>query len=133
KLADDAAMPSDLRSAATPPQWARALIAIAVALFAAAPFVRSIGQPFVAWDDDVDFLLNPHFRGFGAEQLRWMWSTFYAGHYMPLTWMSCALDYSVAGMSAAQFHATNVALHSLAALFLYFALVELLQLSFVPA
>jgi tetratricopeptide (TPR) repeat protein len=101
---------------------------IAVLLVTAATFARSLSNEFVAWDDDVNFLLNPHVRGLTAENLRWMWSSFHAGHFMPLTWMSCALDYEIAGFDPRAFHATNVALHAVTAWLLYLALAELLAL-----
>lgn len=101
-------------------------IALLVALLAALPFARALGHGFVAWDDDVNFEANAGYRGFGADELRWMWTSFHAGHYMPLTWMSCALDYAIAGLDPAQFHATSLALHGLAAALLYLGIVELL-------
>jgi len=104
-------------------RWLGALAVLAAALL---PFWVSLEFPFLAWDDDVNFTLNEGFRGLDAEHLRWMWTSFHAGHYMPLTWMSCALDYELAGLDARMFHATNLALHATCALFLFLALEELL-------
>ena len=43
---------------------------------------------FVIWDDDANFLGNPHYRGLGRPQVRWAWTTFHAGVYQPLGWMT---------------------------------------------
>ncbi len=110
------------------PRRAGVLVALAVALLAALPFVRALAHPFVAWDDDVNFTFNEGFRGLGAEQLRWMWTGFHGGHYMPLTWMSCAFDYVVAGLDPGQFHTTNLVLHAATAAMLHLVLFELLSL-----
>ncbi|MBM3990594.1 MAG: tetratricopeptide repeat protein [Planctomycetes bacterium] len=111
-------------------RWLGALAVLAAALW---PFWTSLEFPFLAWDDDVNFTHNDGFRGLDAEHLRWMWTSFYAGHYMPLSWMSCALDYELAGLDARMFHATNLALHATCALLLFLALDELLELGGVGA
>src|SRR5437870_1021131 len=51
-------------------------------------FLPNLNHQFVEWDDHHNFLKNMSYRGLGADQLRWMWTTFHMGHYMPLTWMS---------------------------------------------
>ncbi|MBM3989104.1 MAG: tetratricopeptide repeat protein [Planctomycetes bacterium] len=104
-------------------RWLGALAVLAAALL---PFWTALGFPFLTWDDDINFTLNDAFRGLDAEHLRWMWTSFHAGHYMPLSWMSAALDYELAGLDARMFHATNLALHAMCALFLFLALDELL-------
>lgn len=107
-------------------RWLGALAVLAAALL---PFLSSLSHPFHAWDDDVNFTLNEGFRGFDGEHLRWMWTSFHAGHYMPLTWMSCALDFELAGLDPRMFHATNLAWHATCSLLLFLALDELLALA----
>jgi len=84
---------------------------LAIALLTAFAFAPVLRADFVTWDDDANFLLNPSYRGLGLEQLRWMFTTFHMGHYVPLTWMSHGLDYTLWGMHAAGYHAVNLALH----------------------
>ncbi|MCC7012119.1 MAG: tetratricopeptide repeat protein [Planctomycetes bacterium] len=126
-------MPSAQNHAAPQAKGARLALALAVLAVAVAPFVRALGFPFLEWDDDVNFLRNPHVHGLSWENLRWMWTSFHVGHYMPLTWLSCALDVELAGLDPRMFHATNIALHALTALILYAALSELLAQSGVAA
>lgn len=72
------------------------------------------------------FLLdNPHFRGFTAANLRWMFTAFLGGHYQPLTWLSYAFDYSFSGLDPAGYHATSLLIHSLNAA-LFFLVARLL-------
>src|SRR5256886_13742374 len=61
-----------------PPQRSvRWLAALLVAVFTLAAFLPTLHNQFVNWDDDVNFLDNPHYRGLGGAHLRWMWTTFH--------------------------------------------------------
>src|SRR5437868_2924388 len=100
------------------------LLVAAVTFLAFVPVLRN---GFVTWDDDRNFLTNPHYRGLGAEQLHWMWTTFHLGHYVPLTWMSLGLDYVLWGMNPAGYHLTNVLLHSANAVLVYFLALQILR------
>jgi tetratricopeptide (TPR) repeat protein len=90
-------------------------------------FGPALGADFVHFDDDLVLLLNPHFRGFAGEQLGWMFTTGYVGHYQPLTWLTFALDWTAAGLDPARFHGTNVLLHALTGVAFYFVALELLK------
>ena len=92
-------------------------------------FLPSLGNGFVAWDDDKNFLNNPHFRGLSPDHLHWMWTTFHLGHYVPLTWMTLGLDYTLWGMRPAGYHFTSVAIHAANAILVYFVARRLLRLS----
>ncbi len=99
-----------------PPAW---LVPLLVATLTFVAFLPALEAGFVTWDDDKNFLANPSYRGLGAAQLGWMWTTFHLGHYVPLTWMSLGLDYSLWGMKPGGYHLTNVALHSANAVLVY--------------
>jgi tetratricopeptide (TPR) repeat protein len=97
-----------------------AVIAAAVAVFAAVfiVYLPALKADFVDWDDTDNFLRNPNYRGVGAEQIRWMFSTFHMGHFQPLTWLTLGFDYTWAkavfgdGMDARAYHLTNALLHA---------------------
>lgn len=95
----------------------------------AAVFARALGNEFVDWDDEINFVHNPGYRGFGWDQLRWMFGSFYVGHYMPLTWLTCALDWELWGLDPAGYHLTNLLLHALGAALLCGALARLLAIA----
>ena len=63
---------------------------------------------------------NPHYRGLGPAQLRWMLTTFHMGHYIPATWLTFAVDHAAWGMDPAGYHLTNVLLHAANAVVFYF-------------
>jgi len=64
----------------------RWLPAAAVITLTFVAFLPVLGNGFIPnWDDALNFLDNPHYRGLGPAQLRWMFTTFHAGHYIPLT------------------------------------------------
>lgn len=107
-----------------PPRASRASFAnlvlpLAVVLLSILAFGPVLQGDFVSWDDDRNFVTNPDYRGLGLAQLRWMWSTFHLGHFIPLSWMSLGLDFKIWGMDARGYHLTNLLLHALAALILY--------------
>jgi Tfp pilus assembly protein PilF len=86
--------------------------ALAVALLAAVPFLTTLQNDFVSWDDDKNFLAHTAWRGLGWDQLTWMWSTFHLGHYVPLSWMTLGLDFVLWGMDPRGYHLTSVVLHA---------------------
>src|SRR5215212_4187850 len=100
---------------------------VAAATFVA--FLPTLGNEFVSWDDDANFVDNPYYRGLGWAQLRWMWTTFHMGHYVPLSWMTLGLDYLLWGMNPVGYHLTNLLLHTVNAVLLYFVARRVLRLA----
>ncbi len=96
------------------------LTPLAVAAATIVAFLPALQGAFVTWDDDRNFLANPHYRGLSGEQLQWMWTTFHLGHYVPLSWMTLGLDYTIWGMNPVGYHVTSILLHALNAVLLYF-------------
>ena len=76
---------------------------IPAAVFAA--FYGVLSAEFINWDDHKNLLENEHFRGLGWEQIRWAFTTFHNGHYMPLVWLSWGSDYLLwGGVESFGFH-----------------------------
>src|SRR5207249_1788455 len=94
-----------------------------------AAFLPTLQNQFVNWDDDENFLDNPHYRGLGWTQLRWMWTTFHLGHYIPLTWMTFGLDYRLWGMNPFGYHLTSLLLHAANAVVFFFVVHRILTLA----
>ena len=97
-----------------------------------AAFFPAVYNGFVLWDDDINILDNPNYRGLDWSHLRWMFTTFYAGHYQPLSWMTLGADYLLWGMNPAGYHLTSVVLHAAGAVLFYFVARRLLHAA-VPA
>ncbi|MFA6316696.1 MAG: tetratricopeptide repeat protein [Elusimicrobiota bacterium] len=98
-------------------RWALPL-ASAVAAFCA--FLPVLSAGFLDWDDNIVLTENPAFRGLGVGRIRWMFTNMVGGHYQPLTWFSYALDHAVWGMDPFGYHLTNLALHALTAVLVFF-------------
>jgi protein O-mannosyl-transferase len=101
-------------------------LAVVAAGLTAAVFAPTLGNGWVNWDDPVLFLENPHFRGFSGAHLRWMFTTTLMGHYVPVTWLTHALDHALWGMDPRGYHATSVALHALNAALVFLTARRLL-------
>jgi tetratricopeptide (TPR) repeat protein len=97
--------------------WAMPIVVAVVTITAFLPVLRN---GFVSWDDDRNFVENPNFRGLGLDQLRWMWTTFHMGHYVPLSWMTLGADYALWGMNPKGYHLTSLLLHAANAVVVYF-------------
>ncbi|HVZ50226.1 MAG TPA: glycosyltransferase family 39 protein, partial [Gemmatimonadaceae bacterium] len=102
------------------------MVAAAVAGVTIVAFLPTLHNGFVAWDDDKNFLNNPDYRGLGLPQLRWMWTTFLLGHYVPLAWMSLGLDYLLWGMRPAGYHLTSLLIHAATAVLVFRIALRLL-------
>ena len=70
-----------------------------------------LDNDFVNWDDNEYILQNLDIRAFSIKNLNRIFSTFYAGAYVPLTIISYALDYQIAGLNPKFFHIVNLILH----------------------
>lgn len=84
--------------------------------------------------DDVQTLVdNEGWRGLGVENLLWDFTTTAMGHWQPLSWVSFAVDYEIAGApkdvrrAAVQFHLTGITLHSVDAMLLYLLALALMR------
>jgi hypothetical protein len=108
----------------------RPLLLAALVFVCFAPVLRA---GFLNWDDTRLLVDNLAFRGFGAEHVRWMLSTFHMGHYHPLTWLSFALDWSLWGMDPRGYHLVNVALHAANAVTAYALALVVFRLAEVDA
>jgi len=96
-----------------------------IALITSAAFLPTLQNQFVSWDDDKNFLENPHYRGLSWTHLHWMWTT-HLGHYIPLTWMTLGLDYLLWGMNPVGYHLTSLLLHVTNAVVFFFVVRWLL-------
>src|SRR3989475_6017836 len=107
-------------------QWGFWLLPVLIALVTVVPFLPTLDNQFVNWDDDKNLLKNPHYRGLGWSQLRWMWTAFHLGHYIPLTWMTFGVDYLLWGMNPLGYLLTNLLLHAANAVVFFFVVRRLL-------
>ena len=93
--------------------------AVLLVLVTVLTFLPGLEGAFLEWDDRENFLHNPHFRGLGPAQLRWMLTTGLLGHWMPLTWLSLAVDWTIWGLYPFGYHLTSLGLHAVCAVLVY--------------
>lgn len=105
----------------------RVLVPAAIAAIVVASFLPALDGQFLNWDDRTLFTNNHDFRGLGAAQLRWMFTTTLAGHYMPLAWLTLGLNYRLGGMSPWGYHLTAILLHAANAVLFYLIARRLLR------
>jgi len=92
-----------------------------------AVFAGVCGHEFVHYDDAANIYANPHLKGLGWDALQWMFTDVsYARRYMPLGWLSYAVDYQLFGLNPKAYHVGNLLLHSGNVLLLFFLLKRLL-------
>ena len=102
------------------------LLPLAVALISGFSFLPALSGSFLNWDDNVNFVDNPAYRGLGFEQLQWAATSVLFGHYIPLTRLTWSANYAVGGLDPWGYHLVNVALHAANAAIFYFVARRLL-------
>jgi protein O-mannosyl-transferase len=103
------------------------LLPFLVFVVTVACFAPALGNGFVAWDDDVNLMHNPRYRGLSPSHLRWMFTSTRGGHYDPLTWLTYAIDHTLWGMDPRGYHLTSILLHAANAVLVLGLAVALLR------
>jgi protein O-mannosyl-transferase len=98
-----------------------ALAAITVLVFSPA-----LLNGFVHWDDSANLFENGNYRGLGWKQIRWMFTSTLMGHYIPVTWLTFGLDYTLWGMNPFGYHLTSTLIHAGNAALFYLVALRLL-------
>src|SRR5208337_828701 len=78
---------------------------------------------FIDFDDSSYILQNyPVQSGLTWSAVKWSFTTFHAGFWLPLTWLSHALDCQLFGLNPIGHHYTNLLLHAANAVLLFLLL-----------
>ncbi len=88
-------------------------IALSAGLICLLLYLRALSCDFVNFDDPDYVIENPAIRILDWQFLTEAFSTSYMGWWMPLTWISLAIDYNFWGLNALGFHLTNILLHAI--------------------
>jgi len=93
---------------------------IVLTVIAVAVFGQVYQFDFINIDDDIYVTDNSYVQsGMTPGGLRWAFSTMHAQFWHPLTWLSLMFDYQIYGLNAGGYHVTNVVLHILSILLLF--------------
>jgi protein O-mannosyl-transferase len=75
------------------------------------------------YDDGAYIVRNFHLQhGLNLKLAKWAFTSYYAGNWDPLTWLSHALDCRIYFLNAGRHHLTNVLIHALSAVVLFWVL-----------
>ena len=101
-------------------------IVLILFLVSTAIYFRAAFFPF-ALIDDGDYVTNNYHitSGLSLNSIKWAFTTFHAGNWHPLTWLSLMMDSQLFGVNPMGFHLVNVVLHAVNAslLFILFTLM----------
>lgn len=101
------------------------IICIALFVSTAALYYRVGNYDFINYDDDKYVSQNSYIKsGFTKETVKWALTSFDEATWQPLTWLSFMIDKKIYGMNPGGFHLTNVFLHILNTLLLFFILLK---------
>jgi len=82
-------------------------------------------HPFVNYDDNLYVTDNEQVKeGLTWDTVTWAMTTYEAGNWHPLTWLSHAWDVQLYGMNPAGHHETSLLLHALNALLVFWVLLR---------
>ena len=99
------------------------LYSIMLAAVTAALYLPVCRHPFLNWDDDDYVTDNIHVKaGLSSDTIAWAFTTYDAANWHPVTWLSHALDYQFFELDPAGHHATNLLLHVINAVLLFWVL-----------
>ncbi|HEY3307586.1 MAG TPA: tetratricopeptide repeat protein [Desulfuromonadaceae bacterium] len=87
-------------------------IALAASLICLLVYLRALSCDFINWDDPLYVLENSGIRILDWQLIREAFTTSYLGWWMPLTWISFAVDYHFWGLNPLGYHLINVLLHA---------------------
>jgi protein O-mannosyl-transferase len=111
------------------PGWPHSLrtetlvVGLLIAVATVAVYFPVRHHPFVKYDDGYYVVDNPHIKsGLDWDTTVWAFTTFYQANWHPLTWLSHALDVQMFQLDAGAHHQTNLWLHVVNVLLLFWVL-----------
>ncbi len=100
--------------------WALGLLLVVATV---ALYYPVSGHPFVNYDDNVYVTENAQVKsGLNWDTVQWAFTTSEAGNWHPVTWLSHAFDYQLFQADPAGHHNTNLLLHVLNVLLLFWVM-----------
>ena len=101
----------------------RAILSLLLVVLTLAFYNPVAHNSFVYFDDSPYILKNVSIQnGLNWDTIRWAFSTFYAGNWHPLTWISHALDYQLFGVNPVGHHYVSLLFHTANAVLLFLIL-----------
>ena len=95
------------------------LSAVAVSILSFAVFAKSLPYEFLNWDDEILVTLNPYIRGFSSYHIKGMFFNEY-GLFIPLVYISFAIDHWIYGLDPWGFRLTNIIFHTINSILFFY-------------
>ena len=107
------------------PQRRMILLSVLLIVATVVLYYPAESHPFVNFDDNLYVTENAHITsGLHWETVKWAFTTFDEGNWHPLTWLSHAADVHLYGLNPAGHHDTNLFLHVLNVVLLFWVLQQ---------
>jgi hypothetical protein len=96
-----------------------------LAVTTVALYYPTIHHPFANYDDDGYVSENAHLKtGLSWNTIQWAFGTYYQANWHPVTWLSHGLDVQLFQFDPAGHHATNILLHLINVVLLFWVLLR---------
>jgi tetratricopeptide (TPR) repeat protein len=96
------------------------LIIIFLIIITCGAFSRVAGNDFINLDDEGYVCNNTHIKsGFNIDSVQWAFTTRYFDIWNPMVWLSFMIDYQLFGLNPGGYHITNLFLHILSTILLF--------------
>ena len=89
-------------------------------------YTPALNNNFVNWDDPSYVYENSYISSLTLHSLYWMLTSFHAGNWHPLTWISHAIDYASFGLNPLGHHLTSIVLHGMNTMLVFLLALQLL-------
>jgi hypothetical protein len=103
------------------------LLSVFIATLVVALYLPSLDHDFVNWDDPLYVTKNPDLGNLSLHSIGKLFTTVVSSNWHPLTMLSLKLDYGIWGLNPRGYHLTNIALHTLNCLFVFFLSLQLVN------
>jgi hypothetical protein len=108
------------------------LVALFIAFITLLIYLPALQNDFVNWDDPQYIYKNTHIQFIDINFLKWMFTSFYASNWHPLTWLSHAIDYAIWGLNPMGHHLTSIIFHGLNTFLVVLLIIRLVNYGTPP-
>jgi len=107
------------------PTIQRLLLGLLLAIATVALYYPVNHHQFVSYDDDIYVTNNWHIKyGLSWKGVKWAFTDSYGDNWHPLTWLSHGVDCQLFFLNSGRHHATNLLLHTMNAVLLFWVLLR---------
>ncbi|MFH2094973.1 MAG: tetratricopeptide repeat protein [Bacteroidota bacterium] len=105
---------------------------IVLLIIASVAFSPALQNGFTNWDDDEQLYENPNIRSLSSDNIKTIFSSYYAGMYQPFTTLLFAVEYKLYGLNPKGYHGVSLFFHLLNSLLVFYLFRLLTRRKDVP-